>query len=146
MSLRILTRWAGLIATADYGTNGGTALSRPDSVPARSDSVLVTTTSYNSAGRVASTTNPAGIASCLEYDAAGRQAKVVLNCVSGSSSSGKKRSHERVMNVSGTFLTQTSPLFSFHLFSLHLFSFRSLVWHRITKCVLRLSTLLPCDG
>ena len=30
------------IAMADYGTNGGTALSRPDTVPARSDTVLVT--------------------------------------------------------------------------------------------------------
>ena len=81
-----------IIATADYGTNGGTALSRPATVPARSDSVLVTTTSYNSAGRVASTANAAGITSCLEYDAAGRQTKVVLNCVSESSSSSSSSS------------------------------------------------------
>ncbi len=76
-----------VIATAEYGTNGGTALTRSATVPARSDNVLVTTTQYDSAGRVASTTNAAGVSTCLEYDAAGRQTKVVLNCASGSSSS-----------------------------------------------------------
>ena len=40
-----------VIATADYGTNGGTAPTRPDTVPARSHNVLVTTTSYNSRGK-----------------------------------------------------------------------------------------------
>ena len=36
-----------IIATADYGTNGGAALTRPDTVPARSDNVLVSATAYN---------------------------------------------------------------------------------------------------
>lgn len=76
-----------VIATANYGTNGGSELVRPGTVPARSDNVLVTTTQYNSAGRVAATTNAAGVSTCLEYDAAGRQTKVVMNCASGSSSS-----------------------------------------------------------
>ena len=48
-----------IIATADYGTNGGTALSRPDTVSARSDNVLVTTTGYNSRGEAETTTDPA---------------------------------------------------------------------------------------
>jgi len=41
-----------VIATADYGTNDGTALSRLATVPVRSDNALVTTTVYNSRGKV----------------------------------------------------------------------------------------------
>ena len=47
-----------VIATADYGTNGGTALSRPATVPGRSDNVLVTTTAYNDRGEAETTTDP----------------------------------------------------------------------------------------
>jgi rfaE bifunctional protein nucleotidyltransferase chain/domain len=50
-----------VIATAAYGTNGGSSLSRPSTVPARSDTVLVTSMSYNSAGQLSTTTNPGGI-------------------------------------------------------------------------------------
>src|SRR5262249_31726154 len=35
------------VATVDVGTNGGTAWTRPGSVPSRSDTVLVTSTAYN---------------------------------------------------------------------------------------------------
>ena len=42
-----------VIATADYGTNGGTAFSRSPTIPARSDTVLVTTFGYDSAGNLA---------------------------------------------------------------------------------------------
>ena len=34
-------------ATADYGTNGGTALSRPTTIPARADTCLVTSSIYD---------------------------------------------------------------------------------------------------
>jgi len=75
------------IGTANYGTNGGSSLTRPNTIPDRSDTVLVTSMSYNSAGRLASRTNPGGIKTCFEYDAAGRQTKQVLNYVETSSSS-----------------------------------------------------------
>lgn len=75
------------LATANYGTNGGTSLTRPNTVPARSDTVLVTSQEYNSAGNLVKQTNPGSIATCFEYDAAGRQTKVIMNCTSGSSSS-----------------------------------------------------------
>ncbi|MBC8873387.1 MAG: RHS repeat-associated core domain-containing protein [Planctomycetes bacterium] len=80
------------IATADYGTNGGSTLSRPSTVPTRSDSVLVTGMAYNSAGQVADTTNPGGIKTCLEYDDRGRQVKQTMNCIESSSSSSSSSS------------------------------------------------------
>ena len=80
------------IATADYGTNGGTSLSRPSTVPARSDTVLVTSMTYNSAGQLSTTTNPGGIVTYVEYDAAGRQTKLVQNWTAGSSSSSSSSS------------------------------------------------------
>jgi len=75
------------IATADYGTNGGSTLSRPSTVPTRSDTAFVTGMAYNSAGQVADTTNPGGIKTCLEYDDRGRQVKQIVNCIESSSSS-----------------------------------------------------------
>ena len=60
------------IATAAYGTNGGTALVRPDTIPDRSDTVLVTTTGYNDAGEAFQTIDPAGREDRQFFDAAGR--------------------------------------------------------------------------
>ena len=80
------------VAAANYGTNGGSSLSRPNTVPARSDEVLVTSVGYDEAGQVESQTNPGGIKTCLEYDAAGRQTKQILNCVVSSSSSSSSSS------------------------------------------------------
>ncbi|MCA9228669.1 MAG: hypothetical protein KDA47_23800, partial [Planctomycetales bacterium] len=74
-------------ATADYGTNGGSSLSRSATIPARSDTILVSSTAYNAAGQVATTTSPRGIDTCFEYDAVGRQTKQIQNCVEASSSS-----------------------------------------------------------
>ena len=79
-------------ATANYGTNGGTSLSRPSTIPARGDTVLVSSLTYNSAGHVATQTNPGGIVTCLQYDATGRQVKVILNCTGNSSSSSSSSS------------------------------------------------------
>ncbi len=47
-------------ASANYGTNGGSAFSRPSTAPASSDTVLVTSTEYNTAGQAYKTTDPAG--------------------------------------------------------------------------------------
>jgi len=77
------------IATADYGTNGGSTPSRPNTIADRSDTVLVTSMTYDSAGQLVSQTNPGGVKTCFEFDAARRPVKQVLNCMdtSGSSSS-----------------------------------------------------------
>jgi len=79
-------------ATADYGTNGGSSLSRPSTIPARADTVLVTSMTYSSAGQVSTTTNPGGIITALSYDAVGRQVEVIQNAVGSSSSSSSSSS------------------------------------------------------
>lgn len=75
------------VAAANYGTNGGSALSRPSTIPSRSDTVLVLSTIYDSAGNVESSTDPAGMVTRLEYDDRGRETAKILNPTSSSSSS-----------------------------------------------------------
>ncbi|MBK9140561.1 MAG: hypothetical protein IPM17_17705 [Verrucomicrobia bacterium] len=45
-------------ASADYGTNAAAAFSRPATIRARSDTVLVNLTAYNTAGEAYQTTDP----------------------------------------------------------------------------------------
>jgi YD repeat-containing protein len=68
-----------IVATANYGTNGGTAPGRPDTAPERSDSVLVSTTDYNARGETAATTDPNGIVTVQQFDDAGRLIKTIEN-------------------------------------------------------------------
>ena len=68
------------IATVDVGTNGGAAFAAPsptDTVPASSDTVLVTAYHYDAGGRVDRITDPRGIVTQTEYDAAGRPTRVI---------------------------------------------------------------------
>jgi RHS repeat-associated protein len=71
------------IASADFGTNGASAWTRPPAVPARSDTVLVHSSSYSAAGDVAATTDPAGVVTANTYDDAGRLLAVVENSTGG---------------------------------------------------------------
>ena len=75
-------------AAADYGTNGGVALSRSDVIPTRSDTVLVSSTAYNDAGEVFETTDPAGMITRMANDAAGREIQRIMNYQASSSSGG----------------------------------------------------------
>ncbi len=80
-------------ASANYGTNGGTALSRPDTTPTRSNTILVTEQSYDDAGNLETTTDPASMVTRVEYDDAGRRVTLIENYQPGattdsSSSSG----------------------------------------------------------
>ena len=68
-----------LIASGDYGTNGGTPFTRPATVPSRSDQVLLTTVAYNSAGEAFSTTDPAGMETRQIADAMGRTTDKIEN-------------------------------------------------------------------
>ena len=81
-----------VIAAADYGTNGEAAFSRPATVPARSDNVLVTSTGYNSRGEAETTTDSAGMVTFVENDDAGREIERIVNYRSGSSSSSSSSS------------------------------------------------------
>jgi RHS repeat-associated protein len=64
-------------ATVNVGTNGGTAYTRPSSVPSPSDTVLVTSTAYTPAGFVDSTTDPRGLVTKDYYDNLGHVTKEV---------------------------------------------------------------------
>jgi len=68
-----------LVASGDYGTNGGTPFTRPATVPPRSDQVLLTTVAYNSAGEAFSTTDPAGMETRQIADAMGRTTDKIEN-------------------------------------------------------------------
>jgi RHS repeat-associated protein len=64
-------------ADVNVGTNGGTAYTRPSTVPSVSDTVLVTLYAYSSAGWMDTITDPRGIVQKSFYDALGRRTKAV---------------------------------------------------------------------
>jgi RHS repeat-associated protein len=64
-------------ATVDVGTNGGAAWTRQAAVPARSDTVLVTSTTYNAAGWAQDVTDPRGIVTRTQYDNLGQVVKTI---------------------------------------------------------------------
>ena len=70
-------------AVANYGTNGDSALTRPGTVPSRSDTVLVTTTEFDSAGQAYKTIDPAGREDRQVFDHAGRVTKSIQNYQDG---------------------------------------------------------------
>ena len=76
------------VASADYGTNGGSTFTRPDSAPFSSDTVLVSTTWYNSSGEAYKTIDPAGREDRQEFDDAGRTVKTIQNYNDGDPSTG----------------------------------------------------------
>ena len=71
-------------AVANFGTNGDASLSRPATVPSRSDTVLVTTSEFNSAGQAYKTIDPAEREDRQEFDDAGRVVKSIQNYQDGS--------------------------------------------------------------
>jgi len=98
-------------ATANYGTNGGSAFTRPSSAPARSDTVLVTSTDYNTAGQAYKTTDPAGKESRRTFDDAGRVTKTIDNYTDGDPSTGTSDEDvtvEMAYNSSGKLTTLTA--------------------------------------
>lgn len=76
-----------VVAIANYGTNGGTVLTRSSTIPTRSDNVLVSNQAYDSVGRLYQTTDPAEKINQTEYDAQGREIKRTMNIKESSSSS-----------------------------------------------------------
>ena len=89
------------VAVADVGTNGGAAWTRPGTVPARSDTVLVSSTTYDTAGRVYETTDPAGRVARTEHDALGRPTKTIAHYVDGVVSDADDTTTEYAYNAAG---------------------------------------------
>ncbi|OWK38391.1 RHS repeat domain-containing protein [Fimbriiglobus ruber] len=71
------------VADVNVGTNGGAAWTRPATVPARSATVLVTSTAYDAAGNVASVTDPLGLVTAYYYDVAGRTTEEIDDYTDG---------------------------------------------------------------
>ncbi len=97
--------------SASYGTNGGSAFTRPSTVPARSDTVLVTSTEYNTAGQAYKTTDPAGKESRSYFDDAGRATKTIDNYTDGDPSTGSSDEDvtvEMAYNSDGKLTTLTA--------------------------------------
>ncbi|MEX2119699.1 MAG: hypothetical protein WD847_08900 [Pirellulales bacterium] len=98
-------------ALADYGTNGGSAFTRASTVPARSDTVLVTSTEYNSDGEGFKTIDPMATQTRQEFDAAGRQTKLIENYIDGDPSTGaadEDRTTVTAYNADGQVKTLTA--------------------------------------
>jgi RHS repeat-associated protein len=72
-----------LIASVDAGTNGGTAWTRPSSVPASSPTLLVTNYTYNTAGWLQDTIDPMGIDDRTLYDNLGETTKTIQDYTGG---------------------------------------------------------------
>ncbi|MGL4421870.1 MAG: hypothetical protein ACRCZF_14475, partial [Gemmataceae bacterium] len=89
------------VASVDVGTNGGTAWTRPGTVPARSDTVLVTSMTYDAAGRTYETTDPRGLVNRTFYDAQGRTTKTIENYIDGVVSNTDDKTTEYTYNSAG---------------------------------------------
>jgi RHS repeat-associated protein len=66
-----------LTDSVNVGTNGGTPWTRPASVPARSDTALVTSYVYDSAGRQTLVVDPRSIGARAQYDVLGRTTRTI---------------------------------------------------------------------
>jgi RHS repeat-associated protein len=93
---------------ADYGTNGATALSRPATAPARSATVLVTSTDYNDRGEADQVTDPKGTINQSTFDDAGRLTKLVENVVSGGTNPDQNRETDYTYNADGKVASLTA--------------------------------------
>ncbi len=80
-------RFGRVTDSVRYGNYGGSDFDRNGlSVPARSDTALVTSHVYNTDGTLKDLTDPRGLVTRREYDAEGRQRNVINNYVDGTPS------------------------------------------------------------
>ena len=75
-----------MTASVDVGTNGGSAYTRPGSAPARSNTELVTSQTYDAAGRNDTVTDPRGVVTRNTYDLLGRTTQTIAAYVDGTPS------------------------------------------------------------
>ena len=97
-----------MIAVVNFGTNGGSTLTRPSTVPARSDLEQVTTTEFNAKGEAYKTIDPADREDRQEFDQAGRLTKTIQNYVDGDPTNGNPDEDvtiERTYNADGRIRT-----------------------------------------
>jgi RHS repeat-associated protein len=91
--------------TVDVGTNGGSAWTRPSTLPAASDTVLVTSVAYNGAGWAQDITDPRGIDTRLSYDNLGQVLKTVQDYTDGTVTAETNATTEYSYDGNGNLLT-----------------------------------------
>jgi RHS repeat-associated protein len=94
--------------TANYGTNGGTALSRPARAPARSSTVLVSTTLYDQEGDAFQVIDPMGTVNQSAFDDAGRLTQLLENYVPGGTDPDQNRETDYTYNADSKMATMTA--------------------------------------
>jgi YD repeat-containing protein len=94
-----------LIGTADFGTNGGAAFTRPSTLPGSSDTVLVDQTNYNAAGWVDNTVDPRGIVAKDFYDNLGRTTKTIEAYTDGNPTNNTNKTTEFTYDGDSNLLT-----------------------------------------
>ena len=90
-----------LTGVVDVGTNGGSSYTWPFTVPSRSDTVLVTTTAYKSAGLAWKRIDPRGIETRGYFNALGDVTKSIENYVDGVVSDTDDKTTEFTYNAVG---------------------------------------------
>ena len=96
----------------NVGTNAGSAYTRPGTVPSRSDTVLVSSVDYDSAGLVWKTIDPRGMETRNTYDDLGRLIKTIQAYIDGTPSNNDDRTTEYTYDGYGNLLTLKAHLTS----------------------------------
>ncbi|MGL4465388.1 MAG: RHS repeat-associated core domain-containing protein, partial [Planctomycetia bacterium] len=94
-------------ATADFGANGGAAFTRPATIPARSDDVLVTTTAYDDRGEAFQSIDPAGTEYRAGFDDAGRLVHTIDNFKASGSAADENYTIEVDYDADGNVVSRT---------------------------------------
>ena len=98
------------VADVTVGTNGGAAWTRPGTVPARSATVLVTSTGYDAAGRVQAVTDPLGLVTQTSYDALDRTTQTIQDYTTGTPTTTSNKTTNYAYGPAGmTGLTAVQP-------------------------------------
>jgi YD repeat-containing protein len=101
-----------LTADVNVGTNGGGSYTLPSSVPSRSDTVLVTSYTYTSAGFLDSTTDPRRIVIKYYEDNLGRVTKTIEDYTDGTPTNNTNKTTEYTYDGDGHTLTVKADLTS----------------------------------
>ena len=97
-----------IVNRADYGTNGGVALSPPATAPARSITILLTSTVYNNRGEPYQVVDPKGTVNQTTFDDAGRLTQLLENYVSGGTGPDQNRESDYTYNADSRVATFTA--------------------------------------
>jgi YD repeat-containing protein len=92
-------------AAVDVGTNGGSAWTRPSSVPTASDTVLVSSYAYNAAGWVSDIIDPRAIVAHMGYDNLGRTTQTIEAYTDGVPTSNTNKTTNFTYDGDGHLLT-----------------------------------------